>query len=94
MPFRVANGRHRTWQRSKITTQAEAFKAIKAAVWLRWYVILAHLQDDKLVCVFSDASSNIWGAILTQVTTEDYEPGSSPTLWAHVFVHNVVALNN
>ena len=36
-----------------------------------------------MVCLFTDASNKVWGAILTQVTVEDFESGSSPTLWAH-----------
>ena len=62
-------------------SQAEVFIAIKAAV--AQVVVLAHLQEYKTVCLFTDASKDFWGAILTQVTVEDYESGSSPTLWAH-----------
>ena len=36
-----------------------------------------------MVCLFTDASNDFWGAILTQVTIEDFESGASPTLWAH-----------
>ena len=46
---------------------------LKAAV--AQAVVLAHLQEDKTVCLFTDASND--------VTIEDYESGSSPTLWTH-----------
>ena len=41
------------------------FDAIKHA--LANAVTLAHLDDDKAVCLFPDASECFWGAILTQV---------------------------
>ena len=36
-----------------------------------------------MVCLFTDASCAFWGAILTQVSVEDYDSGSSPKLWVH-----------
>ena len=35
------------------------------------------------VCLFTNASSVFWGAILTQVSVKDFESGASPTLWMH-----------
>ncbi len=63
------------------TREAAAFVDIKAAV--KKAVTLAHLRDDTMVCLFTDASGDFWGAILTQVSVEDVESGSSPTLWRH-----------
>ena len=36
-----------------------------------------------MVCLFTDASCDFWGAILTQVDVKDFESGSSPLLWKH-----------
>ena len=61
--------------------EAEAFEKIKAAVARA--VTLAHLRDDSMVCLFTDASMTFWGAMLTQVSVEDYESNASPLLWHH-----------
>ena len=36
-----------------------------------------------MVCLFTDASDHFWGAILTQVTIEEIESKTSPTIWGH-----------
>jgi hypothetical protein len=46
-------------------------------------VTLAHLREETMVCLFTDASCDFWGAILTQVDVKDFESGSSPILWKH-----------
>ncbi len=51
--------------------EAGAFENIKAAVARA--VTLAHLRDESMVCLFTDASMTFWGAMLTQVSVEDYE---------------------
>jgi len=61
--------------------EAGAFENIKAAVARA--VTLAHLRDDSMVCLFTDASMTFWGAMLTQVSVEDYESNASPLLWHH-----------
>ena len=58
--------------------EAAAFVNVKAAV--ERAVTLAHLKEEAMVCLFTDASCAFWGAMLTQVSVEDYESGSSPTL--------------
>ena len=61
--------------------EAAAFVNLKVAVARA--VTLAHLKEESFVCLFTDASMNFWGAMLTQVSVADYESGSSPTLWHH-----------
>ena len=58
---------------------AAAFVDIKDAV--KKAVTLAHLKEYAMVCLFTDASCAFWGVILTQVSVEDFESGSSPNLW-------------
>ena len=63
------------------TEHADAFAAIKEALVAA--VTLAHLDDDKVVCLFPDASDCFWGAILTQVPAEDLESGKPVSEWRH-----------
>ena len=58
-----------------------AFETIKQA--LVNAVTVAHLDPDKVVSLFSDASEHFWGSMLTQVPKADAESGRPVAEWAH-----------
>ena len=58
-----------------------AFEALKKAI--AHSVRLAHLDDNKVVCLFPDASDNFWGCILTQVPETDATSNKPVEDWAH-----------
>jgi hypothetical protein len=55
------------WGESEMKAWEESKKAIVNAV------MLAHMRSDYEMCLYTDASDECWGAILTQVRTEDLE---------------------
>ena len=60
----------------------DAFRDLKATV--AHAVTNAHPDDDKEMCLWTDASSTGWGAVLTQVSTEEYnDPLLTWAEWKH-----------
>ena len=59
----------------------KAFETLKAAIANT--VRLAHLDDDKVVCLFPDASDKFWGSMLTQVPEADAISAKPIADWAH-----------
>ena len=59
----------------------KAYAAIKDA--LRDAVTTAHLDPEKIVCLFPDASEGFWGSILTQVPVEDVASSKDIADWRH-----------
>lgn len=51
--------------------QSEAFEKIKST--LNNLPKMAHVDYDKLVCYFCDASDTGWGGVLTQLPLEDLD---------------------
>ncbi|KAH9092351.1 hypothetical protein LEN26_018494 [Aphanomyces euteiches] len=51
------------------STHLLAFNQCKSA--LQAVVTLAHPDPDKAVCLFTDASNDFWGAVVTQIPTDD-----------------------
>ncbi|KAH9184507.1 hypothetical protein AeNC1_013517, partial [Aphanomyces euteiches] len=49
----------------------ECFESVKTT--LQRMVPLAHPDPDKMVCMYTDASDGLWGAIATQVPLDDLE---------------------
>ena len=59
----------------------EVYEAIKGA--LRDAVTTAHLDPNKVVCLFPDASEEFWGSILTQVPVDDAASTKDIADWQH-----------
>lgn len=50
-------------------THVRSFKCLRDGI--RDSVTLAHADEDKILCLFTDASENRWAGIVTQIPPED-----------------------
>ena len=60
---------------------AKSFRAIKDGVANA--VKLAHVRDEATLCLFTDASDLVFGAVLTQNPADVFDAEGDPNTWPH-----------
>jgi RNase H-like domain found in reverse transcriptase len=66
-----AAGKTILWDLGWNASHTESFQQCKSA--LAAAATLAHPRDEMRLCVFTDASQNVWSAVVTQVSPRDLD---------------------